>query len=202
MRFLAGVTILFLLASCVQVPKQEPYQLFDNKMASQKKLQAADHWNKLSNKLVAEWAPVVKEEKTPLFIYDGDNSPFGRAMRTFLTTDFFNQGVQLGVTDGSFKLMWEIQSVYHYANRINKPGLLEILLLDLPQVILVGELDGGYEPHTEVIITFNLIKNNLMNGRKTAIFYINDADIYHYRNIQYPNYQPSMPVIYSVMNNR
>lgn len=199
MRYLAGFTILLLLG-CVQVPKQEPYQLFDKRMASQHKLQSADHWAKLSDKLVTEWGPLVREAGAPLFIEDRDISPFGRAMTTFLATDFFNTGAKLSAVETPLQITWEVQSVYHKADRRNSPGLMGILLLDIPQVIFVGELDVGNKPHTEVIITFNLINNNLLYGRKTAIFYINAVDVGHYPSgMRYTNVPP-MPVFYNVVN--
>ena len=92
---------LFLMASCAQVPRKASYQ-----MNYQKKMQASNHWNVLAKDIAAkikfhtepqpvqsEFGHIIPGEsekiqtgKTAVFISGLDRSPFGNAMRTFLTT--------------------------------------------------------------------------------------------------------------------
>ena len=174
MRYLATFAVMLLVVSCSQVPKEESYPT-----AYQKKLQAADHWYQLCYKIAGDWSQLAKASGKPLYISGQDRSPFGRALKALLTTEFFNNGVQITETETSPLILdWDVQLIFHTADRKNSPGLVQFILLEVPQVLVFGESDFlKSKPHSEVIVTFNLISNDALYARKSAIFYVNDSDV-------------------------
>jgi hypothetical protein len=154
-----------------------------------------------------------------IFISDADQSPFGKAMRTMLITEIMNErytdtgaikndrsGFDITLDENSpFKLTWEVQPVYHQANRKNDTGLLAFYALDIPQAIIFGETDWPFhrEPHSEVIITFKFLKNECNLIRNTKVFYVNEADRNHYWNISQQDTPKSglKTVMYNVTKN-
>ena len=199
MRYLTTFAVLLLLVSCAQVPKEESYPT-----AYQKKLQASDHWYQLCHKIAGDWSQLAKASGKPLYISGQDRSPFGRAMKTLLTTEFFNSGVKLTEMETSpLILEWEVQPVFHAADRRNSPGLVQFILLEVPQVLIFGESDTlKAKPHYEVIVTFSLISNDALYARRSAIFYVNDSDVVHYRSFTQQNtLRPALSLVsYSVVN--
>lgn len=199
MRYLAALAALLLFVSCAQVPKEESYPL-----AFQKKLQASDHWYQLCYKIANDWSQLAKESGKPLYISGQDKSPFGRAMKTLLTTEFFNNGVKITTMETSpLFLEWEVQTVFHAASRKNDPGLVQFILLEVPQALIFGESDTlKSKSHYEVIVTFNLISNDALYARRSAIFYVNDGDILHYKSFSHQNRPgPALSHIsYSIVN--
>lgn len=185
MRNLAIFIALVFLTSCAQVPKESAYLL-----GYQHKMQASKHWDKLARKVAADVKSAVGDEKAQIFMSDVDYSPFGKAMRTLLITAFHRKHLVLTTVETveestyKYKLVCEVQPVFHAAYRENTyGGLPTFLLLEIPQFILLGENDWyGGKPHSEVIITYELWKKNekdLKSSlclRTSKIFYVNDAD--------------------------
>jgi hypothetical protein len=195
------VAALF-IASCASIPMQESYAL-----SVEKRLQASENWKVLAKEIAREveesvekqseggngpyLSKTLKEEHEnnnpgPVFISDFDQSPFGRAMRTIITTELIKHKVAITRdANTSFRLDWLVQPVVHKAERKNSPSFLYIILVGVPQAIFFGEADFGFQskPHTELIITFRLKKNDLDIFRQTHIYSINDADIDHYWDI-------------------
>jgi hypothetical protein len=56
-------------------------------------------------------------------------------------------------------LDWLVQPVVHKAERKSSPSLVYVLFLGVPQAILLGEADFGFQskPHNELIITFRFM---------------------------------------------
>ena len=181
MRNLAILLALVFLTSCAQVPKEAPYLL-----SYQYKMQASHHWNLLAKKVAddVESKFGYDNEKGPIFMSDADCTPFGKAMRTFLATELKHRGLYLTTDKNSpYTLVGDVQLVFHMADRRNTYGGLPFfLLLDVPQTILLGETDFNWrtKPHSEVIVTYELLKNERSLLRDSEIFYVNYADCNHY----------------------
>lgn len=146
---------------------------------------------------------LLMNAKGPIFISDADRSPFGNAMRTILTTELIKRELSVTSDENSpFKLNWEVQPVFHQSSRKNNDGLLTILFIDIPQQIIFGETDwpNKEKPHSEVIITFKLMKDDRNLLRNTEIFYVNSADRDHYWDIsQQPSSKSGLKTVsYSV----
>lgn len=181
MRNLAIFIALVFLTSCAQVPKESGYLLI-----YQNKMQASEHWNQLAKKVADDVESKIgyDNEKGPIFMSDVDRSPFGKAMRTFLATELNHRNLVLTAVEASpYQLVLEVQKVFHAAafRRNTYGGLLSFLFLDVPQTILLGETDlYRTKPHSEIIVTYELLKNGLSLLRDNGIFYVNDADRNHY----------------------
>ena len=104
-----------------------------------------------------------------------------------MATEFNHRDLVLTANESNpYKLVWEVQPVFHGADRRNGwGGLPAFILLDIPQFIFLGENDSDFrtKPHSEVIVTFELLKNERSLLRDSEIFYVNDADRSHYWEI-------------------
>jgi hypothetical protein len=181
---------VFLMASCASVPMQETYTL-----SVEKRMQASEHWKVLGKEIAKEVEESIekqsqgkkqKDNKGPVYISDADQSSFGRAMYTVLTTEFVKHNVAITKDANTrFRLDWVVQSVVHKAERKDSPSLLYIIFVGIPQAIFLGEADFGFrnKPHSEIITTFRLKTNEVDSYRQTHIYSINDADIDQYWDI-------------------
>ncbi len=199
MRLFIILSIFAILVSCAQVPKQQSHIL-----SYQEKLQASKHWDLMAKKVVND---LVESELGigvgPVFIQDHDNSQFGSTMHTLITSKLHNKGIAVSQDRKSqYKLSWNVQLVTHEANRTNKGGLLTFILIEIPQYIFFGENDSReYKPHSEAVITFKLMKDDISLFRDTKIYYVNDEDNDHYWNIpEYADQNPTRSKTFTTVN--
>lgn len=188
MRLFIILAAVVILVSCAKVPKQQSHIL-----SYQEKLQASKHWDRMAGKIVNDLESELGSGGGPVFIQAHDNSQFGSTMRTLITSKLHDKGIAVSQDRKSqYKLSWNVQLVTHEANRINKGGLLTFILIEIPQYIFFGENDSGeYKPHSEAVITFKLMKDDISLFRDTKIYYVNDEDNDHYWNI--PGYADQNP---------
>jgi hypothetical protein len=188
MRLFIILSTVVILVSCAKVPKQQSHIL-----SYQEKLQASKHWDRMAKKVVNGLESELGIGGGPVFIQAHDNSQFGSTMRTLITSKLHNKGIAVSQDRKSqYKLSWNVQLVTHEANRANKGGLLTFILIEIPQYIFFGENDSGeYKPHSEAVITFKLMKDDISLFRDTKIYYVNDEDNDHYWNI--PGYADQNP---------
>lgn len=189
MKAILPVAIV-LLTSCASVPMQESYTL-----SVEKRMQASEHWKVLAKEIAEEVQKAIEKQSKgrnqyrttgPVYISDVDQSSFGRAMYTVLTTEFVKHNVAISKDANTrFRLDWVVQPVVHKAERSDSPSLLYIIFVGVPQAIFLGEADFGFrsKPHSEMIVTFRLKDNDVDSYRQTHIYSINDADIDHYWGI-------------------
>lgn len=199
MRYLAVFIALAFLTSCAQVPKEGSYLL-----SYQKKMQASEHWEKLARKVAEDVKSKVGNEKAQVFMSDADRSPFGKAMRTFLDTELNHRDLVLTAVETSpYKLVWDVQPVYHVADRKNNVHFLRTIIVDFPQYIFLGETDwdSRTKPHSEVIVSYELLKNGSSLHRDSKIFYVNDSDRDHYWESSQVATTVLAPVKYTMKNN-
>ncbi|MCJ7600014.1 MAG: hypothetical protein MUO63_00775 [Desulfobulbaceae bacterium] len=121
----------------------------------------------------------------PVRISEADQSVFGKSLRTFLKTDFFKNNIAVSSSEKSpYSLDWEIIINKHKAERYNcNPGLVVGLLGLAKEAILGGNDLQFFKPHNEVVVTFILKDTNYILSRSSAVYYINDKDVSHYKTI-------------------
>lgn len=140
-----------------------------------------------------------------------DISPFGRALRPLLMTKLVNHGLKLSNTPkNSMRISWSVVKTTHRSRRIaaSVPGAKVFLALLGRGVYKIWDHGSGsttaniaatsvafelaetalpaatpiFVPHTEVLITFSLEKNDTIIARQSIPYYINDEDSKHYSN--------------------
>jgi hypothetical protein len=224
MRKIAVLLALVFIASCAQVPKEKSYPI-----SYQEKMQASEHWRVLAEEMSSQVKLAISQQPPSsssnfghispdgkqtiqiingaVFISDADQSPFGKAMRTFLATELPKQGmVVIADPRSRYELVWEVQRVFHQADRGNDTSLL-FMIADVLQAIFVGGMDQDLrKPHSEIIISYELIKNEQILQRSilrgTQVYYVNDADRDHYWDIARNEVSEThlRPVQYNITN--
>jgi hypothetical protein len=172
MKALCAVLFTGLLVACAQIPRPStyPYSL-------QQQMQAAEHWQALAVKMV-ENLPSGTE---PVYLPEDDDSPFEQALRSFLETELTQRGIPLAPTASQgLTLTWDTQPIWHGGWRY-KPHLPFPVFLLEPLAFLVspGVATGGL-PHYEVIVTTKIFRQDHRLWQDGSIFYVNDADWWHY----------------------
>jgi hypothetical protein len=220
MRMKAVYCLLVFLVGCAQVPRQATYPY-----TFQQQMQAAHHWEVLARKVVEEVASLRGAPGSliePVYIRSNDRSAFGQAFRGFLITELTKQRIfvspfpetcEIAVSPSQHdrvKICWDVQLVWHQADR-NKPplpfqytlltalgfGLAEawnelstgaagaVTAFSLGPLLDFGlGLRTGPLPHSEAIITTAITDRGAMLSHKSNIFYINDGDWQHYREAE------------------
>ena len=198
MRLFVILSIFAILVSCAKVPREKSHI-----MSNQEKLQATKHWDRMAKKVAQDMESELGIGGGPVFVQNHDHSQFGLTMRTLITSKLQNKEMVVSQNRKSkYKLSWNVQLVAHEANRINKGGLLTFILIEIPQSIFFGENDSReYKPHSEAVITFKLMKDDISLFRDTKIYYVNDEDNDHYWNIpEYADQNPTMSKTFTPVN--
>lgn len=212
--------LVVFLVGCAQVPRPSTYPY-----TFQKQMQAAHHWHVLARKVVGELASrrdVPGASIEPVYIRSDDRSDFGQAFRGFLITELTKQRISVShfpetcgipvevpispYQDDRVKICWDVQLVWHQADRIKPPLPLQYTLLTglgfglaeawnelsagaagaVTALSLGPLLDFGLGhrtgplPHSEAIITTRITGRGATPSQESNIFYINDSDRQHY----------------------
>lgn len=187
MRALLVAVALTLCFSCAQVPNES-----SDWLTYQRKVEAGNHWNDLAKDFVK-----AIDQKLPQTAYGHENasggvvsinqtdlSPFGETFRSLITTHLTNRNITIdNASEMAMHIDWDIQKITHNTERVNQPGLLKLLVIELPQFILLGENEWPpttKKPHTEILLTFKLSQDDLPIYQKPYLFYVNDLDGDHY----------------------
>jgi len=174
-----------LTSACSKVPSQSSYPY-----SYQHKVQSADHWERLSQKVVKKQAfPLIKKMKVPynIYIQQQDRSDFGLAFNTFLTTGFHKKGVILSEkrNSDSITLEWSVQKVRHNSDRMNPSPVAGVFgyVGYLAMEFMGGDFyyPSSPIPKTEIIVSTKLLdnKNNILSI-ETETFYVDDSDTSNY----------------------
>jgi hypothetical protein len=173
-------------------------------------MQAVHHWDVLADdvakevKLTLQGRGLLGEQ---IYLKPRKRSDFGNVFGTLLTTQLFNQVIELSNNESnSIKLTYRTQKVKHRAKRFTSPlypgeALLLTALghgvykafadnsdaLGLFAAAGTAEIINGLEhdwtvPHYEIVITTELTTNDSVIVRSSNIYYINDEDSWHYAN--------------------
>lgn len=140
-----------------------------------------------------------------------NETPFGEGFTDLLITKLVNSGIKVSTEENkSLIVTSKVQVVYHRANReVPKTGALAVLTAgvfvlreaftywDTPAriaavagtALALSEADDATDgnfimrklPHHEIIISTSILKDKAYLMRKSDIYYINNADFWHYK---------------------
>lgn len=210
-RVLMPLFILFLLSSCGRIPEPVGYEYTTQpkmQAAYHWTVLASDVANRINNQLILSDYP-----RTPVYVRAScgdedtpcnpeDASTFTEAFRDLLITELVRFGVPVRQTpdDESITVHYKVQLVYHHTNRVQTiyPGMLTsltagIMVLrnaphEIGTIAAAGLIDlmnasAVRSSNHEVIITTSMIAKDRYLHRTSDIYYINDKDSSHYRNL-------------------
>lgn len=201
--------IVYLMASCSQVPFPTTYRL-----NMQKKMQAAHHWDVLASD-VAEQVKISLQKKSelkkiPTFISSSDTTPFGKIFHNLIATHMVQKGIVVSNVDKDAITMKYEAKVLEHTNRIVReyPVKYSVLALGIRvardaadwtsrNILNLGVglgvladygrgLTTGDLPNQEVVITTSLVLNDQYIMHKSDIYYINELDEWHYEKDKGP----------------
>jgi len=184
MRFLVSVCLLALFtAACSKVPAQSGYSY-----SSQHKVQSADHWQRLADDVVSDQiAPFLKRNQgsNKIYIEQKDRSDFGIAFNTYLSTELFDEDIEILETydKNAVTLEWSVQRIRHSGKRKNPHKGIVAGIGYLAAEFFVG--GDSYHansnvPNTEIIISTKLVKNGKPLSIETETFYVDGKDTGNY----------------------
>lgn len=207
---------LIFLCSCSNVPKPVSYPLnYQHKMqaAHHWDVLADDVAKevKLALQKEKEKDPALPDKQ--IYFEPNKASLFGKVFDTLLITQLFNQDIKLTTKkeSNSLKLKYGTQIVKHCRNRHTSPlypgeallltalghGIYKAFSANSDALGLFAaagavEVINGLEhdwtvPHHEIVITTELTRNDSVIDRRSNIYYINDADFWHYANSWHNN---------------
>jgi len=112
--YLMLLNVIFIV-SCSYTPKPISHQF-----STQKKIQAAEHWEILAKDFAKQIASSAQIQgvSPSIYVQDNDVSDFGRAFRGYLITELFGLGCNIAyVPDGALNARWSVKKIYHKAER-------------------------------------------------------------------------------------
>jgi len=169
---------------------------------------AKDLANRINNELI-----ITDNIETTVFVKQtcGDESKpcephqtssFNEAFRDLLITNLVDYGIptRSQLKKDSIEIQYKVQVVHHEARRVRtfEPGILTaisaaiVVLRDAPEELIIiaagvmadlANANLTQEGHYEIIITTSMISRNKYLFRASDIYYINDKDFYHYRDV-------------------
>ena len=211
MRINALCALLFLFAGCARIPEPVGYEYTAQpkmQAAYHWVVLASDLANRINNQLILADYP-----QTPVYVREtcGDEdspcttqqaSTFTEAFRDLLITELVRFGVPVrqNPNEESITVHYKVQLVYHHARRARTvhPGMLTSLAAgvmvfrnaphELRTIAGAGLLDfinaSAVDASShEVIITTSLIAKEKYLFRASDLYYINDKDASHYRDM-------------------
>jgi hypothetical protein len=150
-------------------------------------------------------------EVPSIYLQTTDLSDFGKSFRSYLITEITKLGYPIAhKPEGAVIARWSVNKIQHHAERMSSawPGAgtaASLLGYGIYKIIdnsssdFVGVLAAGiaydlvngtqgasvprYVPHTEIVLTFTVSKDEKILSRQTQAYYVNAADFNHYRNI-------------------
>lgn len=189
-----------------QVPVPTAYPL-----TTQQKMQAVHHWDVLAgdvaDRIHAALDRRVVERQFPVYVAPSGATPFAKSFHALLITRLVEKNVAVSNThEHALILSFDINVVRH-SQRVARSctGLYKALAPDVyvqrhtlgsldPMVALGNEImlqaaehnvDAGMyttcPPRVEALITTTLLSGDDFLMRDSSIYYINDADWWHYR---------------------
>lgn len=210
MRFLfVALVIVLLLPACARIPESVGFEYSKQQKlqaAHHWNVFAVDIANEINNELIQN-----DYLDTPVFVREtcGDENrtcdplqttTFNETFRDLLITHLVKLGVPTISTNSKEAIIinYKAQPVYHHAKRWRtlKPGMLTALTAgvmviknapaEFIAIATAGAIDGlnaGYSSTSnfEVIITTSMITKENYLYRNSNIYYINDADSWHYQ---------------------
>lgn len=210
MRLLiAAVLCLFFACSCSRIPEPTGFEYSTQsklQAAHHWDVLALDIANQINNELLKDdllsTAVYVKktcgEDDAPC--KENETTQFDEAFHDLLLTELVRFGIPTCAQpeQGAITINYKVQTVYHQADRFRTlaPGVITGLtaavqvLRNAPSqavaIATAGALDFANSAyvrsgHYEVIITTSMVSMRKYLFRSSNIYYINDADFWHYK---------------------
>jgi len=195
----------FFIFGCASTPMPVSHEY-----STQKKMQAAHHWDVLANDVAQQVIIRLKDadlNNRPVYVrqvLDTSLSEFTQGFQDLLLTHLVNHGLKV-LTEKDEKALiveYKAQAIYHKSSRTaGKTGKLALLtagILVIRDAFKYGEAveqiaavagtvlgisaidELTARPHSEVIMTTSVLDKSTYILRKTDIYYINDEDFWHY----------------------
>lgn len=204
----AIAVVLVTVTGCLKVPQPMGYYFSEQEKmqaAHHWEILAEDVANQINNELIDRGYLV-----TPVYVRtdcdrpagcsEGDPPPFYEGFNDLLVTQLVHYGVPTRVEpeENALVVDYKVQVVYH-ASPVYQwpyPGAITALTAgvvvfrhappDLLALALAGAMDMArtttvVNGHYEVIITTSIVDENKYVMRSSNIYYINDADFWHYQ---------------------
>jgi hypothetical protein len=178
---------VLLVSACAKTPSQEsfPYKY-------QKKMQSADHWNYVAGKVAGEQISpfflgknsTKPEQILAVYVADKDQSSFGKAFQTYMTTYLFDMGIPVAKTsENAVTLDWSVQKIVHEGKRRNPGppcGVFGYLAYGISWLFGGDYYVNGRVPQTELLLVTKLSYGNIVYSRVNRTMFINDDDTANY----------------------
>lgn len=197
---LLGVCAFSLTACMSQVPYPTTYTI-----STQQKMQAAYHWQVLSNDL-AEVIKLKIDKKQPLFVERKSKEPFAIFLSDFLEQSLINEGYKLTSSHSPGALPITLQAkVIEHSDRYLRtpPGMLTALasgvwvaremIIAAPVAGTAGAtvgvaaaldaldgMDAGPLSRMEVVVSMKILKGDQILMSENNIYYINEEESWQY----------------------
>ncbi len=203
--------LVIFLSGCLRIPQPTTYAYSEQQKmqaAHHWDVLANDVANQVNNELIRQGYI-----ETPVFVRHscgipdscgpGETFPFDEGFNDLLTTQLVSFGVptQAAQEEKGLTVDYKVQVLYHRANRnqVLRPGTITALTAGImvfrnaPQEIIniaaaaAVDLARSYavmNGHFEVIITTSIVDDNMYVMRKSDIYYIQDADFWHYKQTE------------------
>ena len=196
-----GILIFFGCASPIPVSYFPTLQI---------RMQATRHWDFLADDVANQIKQTLEgagfDSQQRVHVELEETTPFGKTFSELLITHLVQKGVKVSRERNESAIFVEnsVQVIRHRSQRFvidmwGNNSAYSALSDDI--FVLRGNDDktSGTTtftsesvekglPHTEVVITSTIVKNNDYIMRNSEIYYVNDPDFWHYQNVE-----PKMP---------
>ncbi len=214
-RICAAIVVIFAVAGCA-TPYSEAPVATNFPTSTQKKLQAASHWNVIaadvSGHLTAVMATKLQSGQ-PLYVESTQATPFNRAIANQLISSLVSAGYVVAKTStGAVRVDVDTQVVEFSSGRSKSQyaGLPTALTVGVwalaathptgagtATALIVGadaynwfksENASGEIPKTEIIINVSVSNADRYIARSTNVYYVTDTDKWLYEAVQTKNF--------------
>lgn len=193
-----------MLGGCITTPYSETPSATNFPTSSQEKLQAASHWNLISQDLFSKLQQqIAGKVNQPIYISADADSPFNQAVTAELITSFVNAGYQVMKSpENTLHIAIDTQVVKFSPDRLQarQVGTLSTLATGLwvltemntrfsPAGVATGAIFGseaaayfnsdkasGATPQTEIMINVRLVNAQQYLAATRATYYVADND--------------------------
>jgi hypothetical protein len=204
------ICIILLSWGCNTIPTPISHEYQEQKILQAAKhwdILAADVANKINNELIRnDFLNASVYVKTTcgtdaIPCEPAETSQFNEGFRDLLLTQLVNYGIptSTSIDRDVIVIDYKVQVILHSDGRVPQPptgtvtGLTAAIsvLRDAPTQLLAIAVAGAYDYYTgvramnsnyEIVITTSMVSKKKYIFRSSDIYYINDADFWHYQN--------------------
>lgn len=211
---------LIIPALCAGCGSRVPYAT-TFPLQAQKKMQAAKHWEVFAEDITARVEEILEESADlrlkPIYLVPKEGTPFEEIFHELLVSELVSHGLIVSQKEsGALKLDYDTEILVHSDRSYQKfPYKWTVLTAGVSvarnisdwavdNMVMMGATLGtladvasshyaGPPGHKEVIITTSLGDGDYFFMHRSDIYYINDADWWHYVNALEPSESGGVP---------